>query len=322
MNPALAALWTSGGKCVLLGDAVTLTAERRGGFVARLREQVRSVYPDAGVELIVSARAGSRVPDLAEQLDGEVLPLQPKIVVALLGVTDVWYASRGNATPVVEYRAAVERMVSRCREAGVTLLLGTPMLIGERVHGGNSFDEPLANCARIVREVAAAAKVGVVDLHARMREELKRSNPSDRAHGILTIDGIHPNDQGARLIANGLAEALGFDASRGGQRQLRHVVLFKYDSSVSVERIGQVEERFRATALEIPGVMGFECGTDNSPEGLSGGFTHAYIVTFADETARDQYLPHPRHQQFVNEVKPLLSQVLVVDFWADIPGEG
>ena len=312
-------LWTNGGKCIFLGDAITLSADRRGGFLYRLREQVIAAHGEKRIELLTMARAGDRVPDLAVRLEKDVLPQHPHVVVAVLGVTDIWYAARGTATPIDDYRRALEQMAQACRVAGVELWFCTPMLIGERTKSPNSFDGALERCAAVVREVAAQNRFGVIDLFTRARAELARINIDNRAHGRLTIDGIHPNDQGARLIASTIAEGLGFDASRGGERRLRHVVLFRYKPDATAERIRQVEQSFRGLTESIPGIVGFECGTDNSPEGLAQGFTHAYVVTFSSEAARDVYLPHPAHQQFVEQVKPLLAGVLVVDFWVDLP---
>ena len=36
----------------------------------------------------------------------------------------------------------------------------------------------------------------------------------------------------------------------------------------------------------------------SSPEGLDQGYTHGFVMTFADATARDSYLKHPDHEKF------------------------
>ncbi len=313
---------TTDGTWFLLGDAVTQTAGRRGGYLARLRDAVASIYPDRRLELVAAGRAGDRVPDLRDRLFAEVLPRDPAGVVVVVGVTDVWYASRGQATPIDEYRAALADIVRGCRERRVPVWLCTPMVVGERIGVSNSFDEGLDLCADAVRQVAAAEGAGVVDLRRRFRDELARINDRDRAHGLLTVDGVHPNDAGSRLIESAIREALGMDVTRGGERVLRHIVLFRWVPQVDAAELASIERQFRQLAREIPGVLGFVCGTDNSPEGLQQGFTHAYIVTFRDEAARDAYLPHPAHQAFVDRVKPRLAQALVVDFWGDADRKG
>jgi hypothetical protein len=61
-------------------------------------------------------------------------------------------------------------------------------------------------------------------------------------------------------------------------------------------------------------VQDIQWGTNVSPEGLSDGFTHCWIVTFKDAKARDAYLVHPAHKAFVDVLKPVLEKPFVVDF--------
>ena len=63
-------------------------------------------------------------------------------------------------------------------------------------------------------------------------------------------------------------------------------------------------------------IKAFEFGTNNSPEGLSQGFTHCFVATFASEKDRDEYLPHPAHKEFVEKyAKPYVDKACVVDYW-------
>ena len=95
---------------------------------------------------------------------------------------------------------------------------------------------------------------------------------------------------------------------------IRHLVLLRFaNETPPVERAG-IETAFEALPAQIGGITAFEWGTDLSPEGLSKGFTHAFLLTFADAAARDAYLPHPAHQAFVRRLKPYLDDVLVLDY--------
>ena len=98
-------------------------------------------------------------------------------------------------------------------------------------------------------------------------------------------------------------------------RLLRHVVLFKFKESTSPEKLKQIEDEFRALPSKIDTIVDFEWGTNNSPEGLSKGFTHCFFVSFADEAGRATYLPHAAHQDFVKILRPAMEDVLVVDYW-------
>jgi hypothetical protein len=99
------------------------------------------------------------------------------------------------------------------------------------------------------------------------------------------------------------------------ERLLRHVVMFKFKSDATKEQIKEVETAFAALPKKIDVIHDFEWGTDNSPEMLSKGFTHCFLVTFKSEEARKTYLPHAAHQEFVTLVKPLVEDVMVIDYW-------
>ena len=99
-------------------------------------------------------------------------------------------------------------------------------------------------------------------------------------------------------------------------KMLRHIVMFKFKETSSKEDIQKVVDGFRSLKVSIPQVAAFEHGTNNSPEGLADGFTHCFLVTFKSEADREIYLPHPKHKEFVEILKPHLDKVKVVDYWA------
>jgi hypothetical protein len=90
---------------------------------------------------------------------------------------------------------------------------------------------------------------------------------------------------------------------------VRHVVVFKYKAGTSAVQIRQVTDAFRALMGRIPGIIAFEAGVNDSPEGKDLGFTHVYLMTFESAAARDAYLPHPEHARFGQ----LLGQLGIVD---------
>jgi hypothetical protein len=95
----------------------------------------------------------------------------------------------------------------------------------------------------------------------------------------------------------------------------RHVVLFQFNDAIPQATVEGIEGAFRDLCARLPFVKDFEWGRNSSPENLNDGFTHCFIVTFADENGRDQYLPHPEHQAFCRQfLDPNLKKVCVVDF--------
>lgn len=97
---------------------------------------------------------------------------------------------------------------------------------------------------------------------------------------------------------------------------LRHVVLFAFKPEASTEQVDRVVADFAILKDVIPGIDSYEWGTNVSPEGLNDGFTHCFTLSFANAQARDGYLVHPAHQDFVATLGAALARSLVVDYWA------
>ena len=97
---------------------------------------------------------------------------------------------------------------------------------------------------------------------------------------------------------------------------VRHVVVFKYKEGATEAQIKEITDAFRALKDKIPGIIAFEHGVNNSPEGLNQDFTHVYLLTFENAAARDTYLPHPDHAEFGNILRGsgIFDGAFVVDY--------
>src|SRR5687767_6910658 len=123
----------------------------------------------------------------------------------------------------------------------------------------------------------------------------------------------------ALTIGLALAAATLMPMSTLAQKQtVRHIVVFKYKKTATPEQIQQVTRAFRELRKTIPGIVGFEDGVNNSPEGKNQGFTHVYQLTFDSVASRDAYLPHPEHKKFGDLLGKLgvLEDAFVVDYVA------
>ena len=96
---------------------------------------------------------------------------------------------------------------------------------------------------------------------------------------------------------------------------LRHAVFFKFKDDTSAEDVGKVVTAFNALPKKIDSIKDYQAGKNFSPSGLDDGYTHCFLVTFADEAGRAKYLPHPEHKAFGDTLRPHLDKVFVVDYW-------
>ncbi len=89
--------------------------------------------------------------------------------------------------------------------------------------------------------------------------------------------------------------------------QVKHVVLLKFKSSTGEQKIREIFAALDGLRGKIPGLLDFSGGAYSSGEGLNKGFTHGFVMTFADATSRDAYLPHPEHEKVKQIIFPHLD---------------
>jgi hypothetical protein len=102
--------------------------------------------------------------------------------------------------------------------------------------------------------------------------------------------------------------------------QAKHVVLFRVKPETTDAQVDEILATLADLPAKIPGLLDFSGGAYSSPEGLSKGFTHGFVMTFADEASRDAYLPHPEHEivktMIVNQLDGGLDGVVAFDWLA------
>jgi hypothetical protein len=100
--------------------------------------------------------------------------------------------------------------------------------------------------------------------------------------------------------------------------EYKHVVLLRFGPQTPREEIAGIYEALDDLKDKIPGIVDISGGPYDSPEGLNKGFTHAFIVTFAEAEFRDGYLEHPDHevvkQLIVKQLSGGLADVIAFDF--------
>lgn len=89
--------------------------------------------------------------------------------------------------------------------------------------------------------------------------------------------------------------------------QVKHVVLLRCREDAPKEEIEEAFARLDGLREKVPGLIDFSGGPYSSPEGLDKGFTHGFVMTFADEPSRDGYLTHPDHEAVKEDLVKLLD---------------
>lgn len=299
---------------LFLGDSITQAGVRPNGYVTLFKNHLAENYPDKNINVIGAGISGNRVPNLQKRLDKDVLSKKPDLVFIYIGINDVWHSQSGRGTSPADFESGLKEIIGKIQSQGGKVILCTPSMIGEKTDGTNPLDKMLEDFSAISRRVASETGSQLLDLRNNFVGHLKENNPKNLAKNILTSDGVHLNPSGNQFVAKQMLDGLKTHVTHPqASSVIRHIVLFQFKDSVPQSEVDAISAAFNQLTEKIDVITSLESGTNVSPENLTQGYTHAFIVSFANEKDRDAYLPHPAHKAFVKMIDGKLEQVLVFD---------
>ena len=199
-----------GERIVFLGDSITAGGTSKTGYVTLIKNRLQEKHGDLGITIIGAGISGNKVPDLQKRLERDVLSKKPTLVVIYIGINDVWHGESNpkNGTSKENFEGGLKDIIGKIKDSGARVILCTPSVIGEKTDGGNSLDAKLDEYSDISRKVAKDTKVQLCDLRKAFAEHLKKSNPDNKASGILTGDRVHLNTEGNAFVAQVMLKSL------------------------------------------------------------------------------------------------------------------
>ncbi len=183
-----------------------------------------------GVEVtpVPAGISGHKSNDMLARLDRDVLSKKPQWMTLSCGVNDVWHGKTGvplddaqAAAQTYEKRSATEpekgtyeknitQIVDQAQAAGVKVVLLTATVIQEDLAGADN--KKLAPYNDFLRKLAKEKHLPLADVNAMCQERIKAANQPGKK--VLTVDGVHMDTEGNKIMATGMLQAFGLDAAQ------------------------------------------------------------------------------------------------------------
>ena len=197
-----------GERIIFLGDSITQQGIGPTGYVTLVRKELSARYPGLGIEIIGAGVSGNKVTDLEARLGRDVIQRKPDVVVIYIGINDVWHWTMPNhvGSTREEFESGLREIIARIQYAGAEVILCTPSVIGEKLGGKNAEDSTLDAYCEISRKVAHSRGAQICDLRKAFVDYLSVHNGGNAEKGILTVDGVHLNEEGNKLVAKELIQ--------------------------------------------------------------------------------------------------------------------
>lgn len=187
---------------VFAGDSVTDCGRRTeeyspmgNGYVSLIagelsRRENKSSIVNAGIN-------GNRSRDLEDRWVADVLHHEPTVISILIGINDTWRRyDRNDPTTPAEFEASCRSMLTRALGGESTrVVLVEPFLLpisAEQVNWLEDLEEKVA----VVRKLSLEYGTYLLPAHQFMTQAAEVHGPA-----ALAPDGVHPSDQGHRILA-------------------------------------------------------------------------------------------------------------------------
>ncbi len=195
-------------KVVFFGDSITQAGVNPNGYITMMKDMLQK-EGNTNYDLIGAGVGGNKVYDLYLRLEDDVLSKSPDIVVIYVGVNDVWHkSSSGTGTDADKFEKFYRAIIKKLQAANAKVILVTPATIGEKKNYVNQQDGDLNKYSNIIKSIGKDANLPVCDLRTLFENYEQEHNTTDVDRGVLTIDGVHLNDAGNKLVAETILEKI------------------------------------------------------------------------------------------------------------------
>ncbi len=190
-------------RVVCLGDSLTEASDVPPGraWHALAAERLDSEFLNRGV-------AGDTTGGLLSRFHPEVIAERPQAVILLAGANDLWW---GVDLSVIQ--ANLFAMVCQAQAHRIVPLLGLPPPVdpgraaaGEMLQphaGWEALCRDLGRLAHALASAAAACNVAFIDFYRPFLDETRSVRTE-----LFLDNGLHPNTDGHRLMADGVVDAM------------------------------------------------------------------------------------------------------------------
>lgn len=98
---------------------------------------------------------------------------------------------------------------------------------------------------------------------------------------------------------------------------IRHIVLTKFKSETTEEKIAEIYSGLSMLVEKLPGALNFTGGRSHSPEQIERGYMHGFVVDFEDWDALQKYTDNSEHKalggRLVENAVDGIDGILVLD---------
>jgi acyl-CoA thioesterase-1 len=186
-------------RIVCIGDSLTGVYYHNGSrrsWPDLLNVTLKQTFPNATLEVFNAGISGDVTPGALARLEKDVISRSPHLVTVMFGTND------SCRIPIGEYEDNLDQIIKKCREANAEVILMTPNSITDNPP---FLNDKVKEYAKAIEKLAKRRKCALVDNFSAWEAQRKKDSTT---WNLLMSDTIHPNLNGSRKFAEGVASVI------------------------------------------------------------------------------------------------------------------
>lgn len=180
------------------GDSITDAGRKKdgigNGYVKYAIELLKEKYPDREFEFVNRGISCHKVSDLWERFDRDFLEVEADLVSILIGINDAWtHIDHPEMATNEQFERDYRAILTALKERGTKIVMAEPFVLNEEK---TYFYDDLYKKILIERKLAREFADAYLPLDGLLASEWVGREATE-----LSEDGVHPNEEGSRLIA-------------------------------------------------------------------------------------------------------------------------
>ena len=197
-------------KILFQGDSITDADRDRSdyhkmgyGYAAFVVEKLTAKYPGVDFEFINLGLSGNRTDQLFDRLTPDCVELDPDIVSVLISINDVWHRYEHEFVPTRDEQIELNY---RCVLDVIKESTNAKLLMLQPFTEGDNQAFMRKDVDKMIKIVDSLAEK-YADDYIRL-DEIIHADEHYGAELYFTRDGVHPNENGRKLIGEAYAKAV------------------------------------------------------------------------------------------------------------------
>ncbi|HUU89699.1 MAG TPA: SGNH/GDSL hydrolase family protein [Phycisphaerae bacterium] len=202
-----------GDRVVIVGDSITEQKQ----YSKFIEDYLTMCVPQLDLWVFQLGWSDETAGGFVGRMDQDLFPFKPDVITTCYGMNDGGYRAYEERIGE-EYLAQMRQIIKAAREAGATIVVGSPGVVDTKTWRGPAdvYNDNLAHLRDIARDLAASADMPFANVHDAMMDVMTKAKAAyGENYHVGGDDGVHPAPNGHLVMAYAFLKAMGFDGDLG-----------------------------------------------------------------------------------------------------------